>query len=373
MKAANSLRVAIVHDWLVGGGAERVVAELHKMFPGAPIYTSYCSDEWRERLDDKVVTGFLQHWPFGKLRKFVGVLRIWWFKHLDLNEFDLIISSTGNGEAKGIRVRKDAVHVCYCHAPTHYYWRHYDQYVARPGFGVFDPLARVGLKLLVGPLRRWDYKAAQKPDFFLANSTHTAREIKEFYGREATVVFPPIDVERFVIPMPKERHGFVTTGRLVPAKRNDVLVEACTKLNLPLKVIGHVGPDSERLKKLAGPNVTFIEDASDEEVAQHLVSAEAFLFASYDDFGIVTIEALAAGTPVIAFKDGGAEDYVVPGKTGLFFDKQTPESLTKALEEFPKHSFNHNEIRNFAEKFSAAHFQSAVRDFIERSVLYNDN
>jgi glycosyltransferase involved in cell wall biosynthesis len=366
MKTSNkSPRVAIVHDWLVGGGAERVVAELHQMFPDAPIYTSYCTDEWRGRLDGKVITGFLQRWPFGRLRKFVGVLRIWWFKHLDLSEFDLVISSTGNGEAKGIRVRKDAVHVCYCHAPTHYYWRHYDQYLAHPGFGAFDPLARVGLKLLVGPLRRWDYKAAQKPDFFIANSTHTAREIKEFYGRGSSVVFPPIDVERFEIPMPKERHGFVTTGRLVPAKRNDILVEACTKANVSLKVIGHVGPDSERLKKLAGPNVTFIENASDKEVAEHLVSAEAFLFASYDDFGIVTIEALAAGTPVIAFKAGGAEDYVVPGKTGLFFDEQTPESLEKTLEQFLKQSFDHKGIREFAGKFGAAHFRTDMQLFIK--------
>ncbi len=357
-------RVAIVHDWLVGGGAERVVAQLHQMYPDAPIYTSYCTDEWRERLDGKVVTGFLQRWPFGKLRKFVGVLRIWWFKRLDLSEFDLVISSTGNGEAKGISMT-GGVHICYCHAPTHYYWRHYDQYLRHPGFGVFDPLARVGLRLLVGPLRRWDYDAAQKVDFFLANSTHTAREIKEFYGREATVVFPPIDVERFAIPMPKERRGFVTTGRLVPAKRNDVLVEACTKLNVPLKVIGHAGPDSARLKKLAGPNITFIEDASDEDVAKHLVNAAAFLFASYDDFGIVTIEALAAGTPVIAFKDGGAEDYVVPGKTGLLFDEQTPQSLEKSLREFPRHSFDHNEIRRFSQKFNATNFRNEIQRFVE--------
>lgn len=365
----ENLRVAIVHDWLIGGGAERVVAELHALYPDAPIYTSYCSDEWRKRLDGKVITGFLQRWPFGKLRKFVGILRIWWFRHLDLRTFDLVISSTGNGEAKGIRV-PNGVHICYCHAPTHYYWRHYDQYLARPGFGVFDPLARVGLKLLVGPLRRWDYKAAQQPDFFIANSTHTAREIKEFYGRDAAVIFPPIDVERFNVPMPKERHGFVITSRQVPAKRFDVVVEACTKLNLPLKVIG-TGPDHERLVSLAGPSVTFPANVTDEEMAQHFAGAEAFLFASYDDFGVVSVEALAAGTPVVAYKAGGAEDYVVPGKTGLFFEEQTAASLIKVLEDFPKHTFNHKEIRTFARRFSAAHFRSEMQRFVEEHL--NDN
>ena len=154
---AKKLKVAIVHDWLVGGGAERVVFELHNMFPEAPIYTSYCSDEWRAKLDGKVVTGWLQH--FGKFRKFLPVLRIWWFTHLKFSGYDLVISSSG-AEAKGIRVPKNVVHVNYCHAPTHYYWSRYDEYVAHPGFGIFDPLARVGLKLLVGPLRRWDFRAA---------------------------------------------------------------------------------------------------------------------------------------------------------------------------------------------------------------------
>lgn len=158
MKASSSLKVAIVHDWLVGGGAELVVQEMHRMFPEAPIYTSYCSDEWRQKLDGKVVTGWLQRWPFSKLRKYLPLLRIWWFTHLDLSEYDLVISSSGNGEAKGVRVPSTTTHICYCHTPTHFYWRHYDQYLRHPGFGICNPLARLGLRLLVGPLRRWDRK-----------------------------------------------------------------------------------------------------------------------------------------------------------------------------------------------------------------------
>jgi len=366
-KKISGLKVAIVHDWLVGGGAERVVAELHAMFPDAPIFTSYCSDEWRARLDGKVVTGFLQRWPFGRLRKFVGFLRMWWFGHLDFSGYDLVISSTGNGEAKGIRVPEGTAHICYCHAPVHYYWRHYAQYLAHPGFGAFDPLARVGLRLLVAPMRRWDFKAAQRPDFFIANSTHTAREIKQFYGRDSTVVFPPIDTERFNVPMPKTRRGFVTASRQVPAKRFDIIVEACNKLKLPLKVIGN-GPEHEHLVALAGAAVSFPAHVSDKQMAGHFVGAEAFLFASYDDFGVVSVEALAAGTPVIAYKAGGAEDYVVPGKTGLFFDRQTPQALEKALNEFPKHTFDNKEIRAFAQKFSAAHFQENMQQFIQQVI-----
>ncbi|HLZ14558.1 MAG TPA: glycosyltransferase, partial [Candidatus Saccharimonadales bacterium] len=205
------MKIAIVHDWLYGGGAERVVQELHRMYPEAPIYTSYCSDEWREKLDGKVVTGWLQY--LGRIRKLIPFLRIWWFTRLDLSGYDLVISSSGNGEAKGVQVPKGTLHICYCHAPTHFYWRHYKQYLKNPGFGVFNPLVRLALRLLIGPLRAWDYKAAQRPDYFIANSTHTRDEIKTFYGRDAEVIQPPIDIARFLHAGTAKRQGFVTASR----------------------------------------------------------------------------------------------------------------------------------------------------------------
>lgn len=381
---SKPLKVAIVHDWLIGGGAERVVQALHDMFPDAPIYTSYCTPEWREKLDHKVVTGFLQHWPWSELRKFAGTLRMWWFGRLDFSGYDLVISSTGNGEAKGIRVPPSTTHICYCHSPVHYYWRHYDQYMKRPGFGVFDPLARLGLRMLVGRLRRWDHNAAQKPDLFLANSTHIQRDIKNYYGRNAVVIHPPIDLERFTaaatakstgrLAPAKKRRGFVTVSRLAPAKRVDVVVEACTRLKLPLTVIGD-GPDYQRLRKMAGPTVTFLAKAnsnraSDAEVAGHLAHAEAFLFASFDDFGIVSVEAQAAGTPVIAYKAGGATDYIEPGKTGLFFAEQTADSLCETLQDFQKskHSFDPIYIRGQAERFSSDAFKQRMRELIDNVV-----
>lgn len=358
------MKVAIVHDWLYGGGAELVVEQLHKLYPDAPIYTSYCSSEWRARLDDKVVTGFLQNAPFDKLRKFVPFLRIWWFTHLDLSQYDLVISSSG-AEAKGIKVPKNTLHVNYCHAPTHYYWSRYDEYMAHPGFGKLDWLARFGLKLLVSPLRGWDYKAAQRPDYIIANSTHIQKEIKKYYNRDATVIFPPVYFERFQkrenTDLPRE--GFIISGRQTPYKRFDLAVEACSKLNIPLTVIGD-GPDNARLRKLAGPTVRFLGRTSDEVVEHEFARANALIFPGLDDFGITPVEAMAAGTPVIAYRAGGALDYVIEGKTGEFFDKQTVASLMTALRSFKPHIYDHATISNIAERFSSESFQKTFQTFM---------
>jgi len=368
------LKVAIVHDWLYGGGAERVVYELHQMYPDAPIYASYCSDEWRAKLDNKVVTGYLQRWPFSHLRKFLPVLRIRWFESLDLSKYDLVISSSGNGEAFGVKAgstfKADQTHVCYCHSPTHFYWRHYDQYMQRPGFGTFDPVVRLALKLLVKPLRTWDYRAAQRPDYFIANSTHIQHDIKQYYGRDSVVINPPIDVERFASSQKngakeQPRHGFVTVSRQVPQKHIHIAVEACTKLSLPLTVVGN-GPENSRLRQIAGPTVTFITDATDQDVARYVQSAEAFIFAAFDDFGIVAPEALAAGTPVIAYKAGGALDYVKPGVTGEFFAEQTASSLVGTLKQFDPTKYNHELISQSAQRLSAEQFRRSMQDFLKQ-------
>ncbi len=360
-------KVAIVHDWLVGGGAERVVYELHQMFPDAPIYTSYATEEWRKKLDGKVVTGRLQH--FGFLRKFLQLPRLWWFAHLDLSGYDLVISSTGNGEAKDIRVPRGTPHICYCNTPTHFYWRHYDKYLKHPGFGVLDPLARVGLRLLVGPLRQRDLRASKRPDLFIANSTHIQADIKKYYGRDSVVVHPPVDVERFSNQESRiknhARHGFVTTGRQVPLKRIDFVVAACTELGVPLKVIGR-GPEHAKLVKMAGPTVTFLDNVSDTELPAHLAGAEAYLFASYEDFGIAPVEALAAGTPVIAYKAGGVLDYVKAGKTGMFFAPQTTRALIAAVKAFSLSDYATSDIKTFAQNFSREQFQKSVSEVVQR-------
>lgn len=367
-------KVALVHDWLVGGGTELVVLELHKMFPDAPIYTSYCTDEWREKLDGKVVTGYLQKWPLGALRKFLPLLRQRWFKKLDLSGFDLVISSCGNGEAK-FALSKPSTHksdnpkpkhICYCHTPPHFLWRQYEAYMKNPGF---RPrwLIRASLKLLLRSLRKKDYAAAQKVDFFIANSSHIQSDIKQYYGREATVIHPPVgtaaaDQQNIVRQTPKHRF-YVTVGRLVPHKRVDIIVAACRELGLSLKIIGK-GPERANLQKLAGPSIEFLGFVEDSEKFQYLSGAEAFLFASFEDFGIAPIEAMAAGTPVIAFGRGGALDYVVPGSTGELYSQQTPEALAKALRSFQPDKYSSREIKQKAEEFSAEGFRDKFLTFL---------
>ncbi|MDQ5972162.1 MAG: hypothetical protein QG553_321 [Patescibacteria group bacterium] len=358
--ATKQPRVAIVHDWFVGGGAEKVVLEISRLYPDAPIYTSYCSPEWRQKLAPaKVVTGYLQHFP--RLRKFLPPLRQHWFSHLDFSNYDLVISSSG-AEAKGIKVPAGTVHINYCHAPTHYYWSRYDEYISNPGFGIFNWLARIGLKLLLGPMRRWDYKAAQRPTHIIANSGYIKDQIKQYYNRDATVIHPPVDVERFAGP-DHARAGFVVAGRQTPYKRFDLAVAACTELELPLLVIGR-GPDHKRLVAMAGPSIQFITDANDQDIVAHFQHAEGFIFPGLDDFGIVAVEALAAGTPVLAYKDGGALDYVVPGKTGEFFDKPTVASLKAALLKFTDITFTPQTVTKQAGKFSAASFKTRFSDYI---------
>ncbi len=363
--AATKLKVAIVHDWLYGGGAELVVEQLHALFPDAPIYATFATKEWRKRLDNKVVTGYLGRWPFTKLHKFTGVLRIFWYTNLKFDGYDLVISSSG-AEAKGIKVPGATLHVNYCHAPTHYYWSRYDEYMRRPGFGPLNPLARLGLKLFVHPLRRWDYKAAQRPNFMIANSTHIQQEIKKYYNRDSHVIYPPVYFERFQKPdhRNKSRRGFVIAGRQTPYKRFDLAVEACTKLGLPLTVIGD-GPEHTSLRKAAGKTVTFLGKVSDEVLEEEFAKATALIFPGLDDFGITPVEALAAGTPVIAYKAGGALDYVQPGTTGEFFDKQTVDSLVSSLRTFdPKH-YNSATIRKIAERFSPETFKKEMREYLK--------
>ena len=363
----NKVKVAIVHDWFVGGGAERVVYELHKMYPEAPIYTSYCSPQWRDKLSGaKVITSYMQHWPFSKIRKFLPPLRALWFSRLDLSGYELVISSSG-AEAKGVRVEAPAVHINYCHAPTHYYWSRYDDYLANPGFGRLDWLARLGLKILLGPMRRWDYKAAQRPHHMIANSNYTKDQIKKYYDRGSVVVHPPVEIDRFAHKYEEPRRGFVTASRQTPYKRIDLAVATCTKLNVPLVVLGS-GPEHSHLKKMAGKSVTFLRGKSDEELAHYFQTSLAFIFPGVDDFGIVAVEALAAGTPVVAFARGGALDYI-DAKTGILFKEQSVDSLAKALDGFSSKTFHATDLAARAKEFSTVEFSKNISRHINKFLV----
>lgn len=362
------MKVAIVCDWLTGiGGAERVVLELHRMFPDAPIFTSQYDPEgigWFANAD--VRTTWLQKLPKA-LKKFLPVLRAQAFSKLDLHEYDLVISSAG-AEAKAIKTSPGTVHFWYCHAPTHYYWDRYNDYLKNPGFPAgFNWLAKLVLKILVEPMRKWDFRAAQLPNYIIANSTYTQTKIKEYYGRGSVVIHPPVDTERFTNLVSTQRSGFIITGRQTPYKRIDLAVVACTQLGLPLTVVGD-GPEHSKLTRLAGNTINFVTDASDRDVANYLVSAEGFILPNLDDFGIAAVEALAAGTPVIAYKAGGALDYVVPGATGEFFDEQSVESLAACLTSFKPSNYSAHDIKTAARKFNNDVFRKTLQKEID-SVL----
>jgi glycosyltransferase involved in cell wall biosynthesis len=369
MSTDKKLKVAIVCDWLTGiGGAERVVLELHKMYPDAPIYTSQYNPgkiDWFKDAD--VRTTKLQTLP-ARLKKFLPLLRAWAFSHMDLSEYDLVISSSG-AEAKGVKTGPHTTHICYCHSPTHYYWIRHDEYLDKPGFPFgWNWLARLGLKLLVNPLKRWDRRAAKRPDYFIANSTHTQAMIKRYYRRDSEVIFPPVEVGRFKLKgnaTPPLRHGFVVAGRQTPYKRFNLAIEACNELKVPLVVIGD-GPDHRRLEKLASRSTTFLTTLNDLEMASHFQSALGYIMPNMDDFGIVAVEALAAGTPVIAYNKGGALDYVDPGKTGLFFERQTAKQLAAALETVMGKTFDHAAIANQADRFSVETFNKNMRNYITK-------
>lgn len=365
MRNGNAPRVAIVCEWLVGiGGAERVVLEVHRMFPDAPIYTSQYDPEKIDWFKDADVrTGWLQKLP-PALKKFLPVLRALYFSRLDLSEYDLVITCNFGAEAKAVKT-KPGRHICLCNAPTHYYWSRYDSYMQKPGFPKgFNWLARLGLKLLVAPMRKWDYRAAQNPDHMVAISSHIQREIKKYYDRDSHIIHPPVDTERFKDIKTDKRHGFVVAGRHTPYKKIDLAVAACTELGLPLTVIGE-GPDTEHLRRVAGPTIAFTGQLTDEEIALQFASAEAFIFPGLDDFGITPVEAMAAGTPVIAYRGGGALDYVAPGKTGEFFHEQTVESLTHALKRFKLKNYSSGDIKKHAAKFSRANFHKNLSQYIK--------
>lgn len=363
----RSPRVAIVHDWLTNmGGAERVVLALHEAFPDAPIYTSvYEPDKVPLFAGLDVRTTWLQRLPrpLRSLHKLFPVLRVFAFRALDMGFYDVVISSS-SAEAKQVRIRKGAKHICYCHTPIRYYWSHYDEYKKNPGFGRLNWLIRLLLPLLAPAMRRYDFDAAQKVDLFIANSREVQKRIKRYYHKDSVVIHPPVDFDRFAPhsqPVPK-RTGYITLGRQVPYKRHDLAVQACTQLNLPLVVIGN-GSEHERLKRLAGPTVKFVK-ADDQEVARLMGSAKGFIFPAEEDFGIVQVEALAAGTPVIAYGKGGALDIVEDGKTGLLFQQQTVTSLVEALEKAEKSSFVPATLQTVARRFSVSAFIGKIKEAV---------
>lgn len=358
-------KIALAHDYFIQmGGAERVAEVLHSIFPTAPMFTAV---DRRPQLPlnlrkDKVRTSWMQKLPIStKNHRNYFLLYPLAFESFDMSDFDLIISSS-SGYAKGLRKKKSAIHVNYCHTPMRWVWR-YEDYAAREQF---SRLKRNILPFLLRGLKNWDLRAAEQPDLFIANSNIVAERIKRFYKRDALVIPPPIDVARFSPDEPDEDF-YLLLSRLVPYKRLDLAIKACEKLDRPLVVIGD-GAARFELEKIAGPKTKFLGRQPDEVVARYASRCRALIFPGEEDFGMTPLEINSAGRPIIAFRAGGATETVVEGETGVFFNNQTTGSIISAIEEFESLSFDRLAIRRHAEKFDTRVFSSRIRKFIEEVV-----
>lgn len=380
------MKVALVCDWLTNvGGAEKVLLRIHRMFPEAPIYTSKYDPAGIDWFDDaEVRTGWLQMFPSG-LRRFLGPLRQWYFSRLDLSEYDLIISVTG-AEAKSVKSGKwlhrqgkkstnpRGIHISYCHVPTQYYWQMYEDYIKNPGFGILNPLVRFFFRLLVVPLRRADLKAVQRPDYFVTISEYAKEQILKYYGREARVVHPPVEIKDFQLKGKSEIGDYyVVTSRQVNWKRLDLAVKACMMAQRKLVVIGE-GPEHKKLVRLAKGSglVEFLPVMKKKELVKYLARAKGYLFPSLEPFGIAPVEALAAGCPVIAYGEGGVRDYVTDGKNGVLFSKQKAPVLAEAILRFEKLKFNREKVSKSVLKFDETRFDKELKDFIKKCEKKND-
>jgi len=377
--SSHQLRVAVVHDWLViYGGAERVLEHILDMYPQADIFSliDFVPSEQRHFLRGKTpITSFLQRLP-GAAKHYRKLLPLMPFaiEQLDLSHYDLIISSS-YCVAKGVLNGPNQVHVCYCHSPMRYAWDHYHEYLREMNLqrGLKSWFARWQLH----KIRTWDVRSSNTVDHFVANSRFVAKRIAKFYQRTSTVVNPPVDTNLFSLTTDKEDY-YVTAGRFVPFKRLDIVAAAFAKMpDKKLYILGD-GPEMEKIKASAGPNVVFTGFLPAKEVRRYLSKAKAFLFPSEEDFGIVPVEAQACGTPVIAYGKGGALETViaphdVQGRppTGRFFDQQTPEAIIHAVGCFEKDLaagvYDARAICEHAQYFSIANFKDRLQQQIDNA------
>ncbi len=373
--ATKQPKIAIVCDFLtMMGGAENVVLAMHEAFPSAPIYTAIYNDDklpaFRE-LD--VRPSRLQKIP-KRLRKYYKLfptMAVKAMRQLDLSEFDIIITSSYLHGHQVTKSRPDQLVINYCHTPPRYYWSHYDLYRQDPGYGKLNPLIRPLMPLMIPRQRKLDLEAARQVDLFIANSTETAERIKKYYDRPSTVLHPPVDIKRFS-PTRERGDYYVTLGRQLPNKRFDLAVEACTHLGVKLKVFG-TGPLHDKLVALAGPTIEFYTDrfgdASDAKVEKALNSARGFVFPSDEDFGIVAVEALAAGAPVIGYSAAGTRDIVQDGVSGVMFDTQSIDDVVRAIEKSQKMTFLPGTLQRKAKRFERQMFIDKLRRIVTQEFI----
>lgn len=366
-------KIAIVCDWLTNmGGAENVVLALHEAFPEAPIYTStYNPNRMPAFMGFDIRTTYLQNLPkpVRNLHKFMPMLRVRAFQKLDLSEYDIILSSS-TAEAKQVRKnRPEQIHICYCHTPVRYYWSHYKEYKADPGFGKLNWLVRLAMPFMVPGLKKADFKAAQKVDYFIANSSTVQKRIRKYYKKSAVVIHPPVSTKRFT-PSKSRGDFYVALSRHIPYKRLDLAIAAANQLHLPLRVFGS-GSEHEKLVAMAGPTVKFFGGSPDKKsqdfITESFDTARGYIFPAEEDFGISMVEAMAGGTPVIAYQKGGAEDIVSDPETGVLFDEQSVESVSRAIKRAESLRFSPTILHNRAKRFDKTLFIVKIKNFTEKA------
>lgn len=372
------MKTAIVHEWLVNyAGSERVVESFANIWQDADVFTlvDFLNDEERRIIlkGKKAKTSFIQSLPYAKKRhrKYLPLFPKA-IESFDLSKYDLIVSSS-HSVAKGVRTNKNQLHICYCHSPMRYAWDEADYYLkeANLNSGIKGLVAQSILKYL----RKWDLKSADNVDYFIANSNHIAKKIKRIYNRHADVIYPPVDVEKFSLATEKEDF-YLTASRLVPYKRIDLIIEAFARMpDKKLIVIGS-GPEKERLKAKAASNISLIGYQEFDSLRSYMQKAKAFVFAAEEDFGIIVVEAMACGTPVIAGNFGGTTESVVDKKTGVLFPNQTVDSIVEAVKNFDviAKSINNSEVRIHSEKFSREIFEKNIKIYVDEKIqLFNRN
>ncbi len=364
------MKVAIVHYWLVNmRGGERVVEALCELYPDADLYSHVVKTDTLSDglLAHEIRTTFIGRLP-GAARHYKKYLPLMplALEQLDLRGYDLVISSEC-GPAKGVITTPNTLHVCYCHSPMRYVWDMYWDYLS----GVAAPLRPLA-RVLLHYVRRWDAATALRVDHFFANSRYVARRIQKHYRRDAEVIHPPVDTASFTAYEPTEDY-YLVLGQLVPYKRADLAVQAFTRMGKPLVVIGD-GEQMKELRRSAGPTVSLLGRQPFSVIREKYARCRALIFPGEEDFGIVPVEAMASGRPVIAYGRGGARETVIEGKTGLFFGEQTVDSLIDAVERFERSedTFDPGEIREWAERFDRRVFKAAIAARIDELLEQHD-
>ncbi len=365
------MKVALIHDYLKEyGGAERVLEALHEIFPEAPVYTAYFNPDELGPHTEKIKkwdirSSWFQKFPFAE--SLVSPFRIFapmMFESFDLSEYDLVISSCNTYFAKAVITKPEALHLSYIHTPPRYLYGYTTSFNYKKNL-----LTRILGELANHFLRIYDFETSQRPDVLIANSKNIQERIKKFYRRESVVIYPPVEINRkYQVVGSKDKKYFLSVGRLVRGKGADIIVETCTKLNLPLKVVG-TGPELDSLRKKAGKNIEFLGQVPDSELPKLYTGAIATILASEDeDFGIVPVESMAYGTAVIAPKSGGYIETILDGKTGVLYGETgtvNVEELSKVLGEFRMDQFKAEDCRKQAEKFSKERFKKEILELVE--------